>query len=708
MLVFTHMTLEFKEIPPIIPKVFLEQPDEERREDTPQAVESRERTLLQNLRERTRTWAMASSLVLVTSIVGMMEHFSHATHQETKAHAANIIKDLEPRAPHTEITQNRREPAQSEQEESAQEEARYQSYRKKIQDDPASFVLWIEELKHEPFGMKLAHEALNNDPFLFVGFWEHVQQAFPNTSPLIETVLKADPGVLLVTDGKTLDLFHKTIAESEDPRIKLIDQIARLDLTEEEKEKLLALSPLISTGRFTIEEAQAVSADKEKYLATLLELVATESDFARVTIQEELHDFFVKDIFKMNELHNATPEKRFESIKSYGPRELYTLLAVDRLGTKDDEDPLAYPSTYQGVFNRLLERMDKKDQSGQELLSEMGSYRFDAFVSLAVQRGRFEDFLKTMEPDDQKRLVESLVNQIVSDIEPETRTGIVADIVQQMEDPELYAVMEEAIKNQYLKAKEGSELQTAFGVLSLMAEPNATWVPQEKRAGFKLPDQSSLETKELESSDGVIVERYFFYNDEDGGTSFVNFLKRYKGKPEWKIEQKPGYVIVSSKGQDRAVKIYANEPSTGPDLNNQDRLDPVDQLFEAEGIEPTVVVHRGHIYHQEQTIERMPHSTKLLVLGSCGGYATVAQIMSKHPEVQVISTRGTGTKAINDRLLSSLDTSLRDQETIEWKDFWSGMSQRLERDEDFRDYVPPNEHFYPLVKSHIKATQTDV
>ena len=76
-------------------------------------------------------------------------------------------------------------------------------------------------------------------------------------------------------------------------------------------------------------------------------------------------------------------------------------------------------------------------------------------------------------------------------------------------------------------------------------------------------------------------------------------IKSIKGKPIW---------------------IFANFPldnETDKDADAQkDLIDYMDGL----GLNPSIVIHRGHSYHLPYTIQQLSENAKIIMLGSCGGY----------------------------------------------------------------------------------------
>ena len=137
------------------------------------------------------------------------------------------------------------------------------------------------------------------------------------------------------------------------------------------------------------------------------------------------------------------------------------------------------------------------------------------------------------------------------------------------------------------------------------------------------------------------------------------------------------------------------------DIDNKDELDlkAQDSLFnflEQQGIDPTVLMHRGHSYHLENTLKRLTPSVKLAILGSCGGYNSAISIASINPDVQIIGSKKTGAKSINDIIINVINETLENKEDLSWTEIWKKLAARFSKDEFslnlFNEYIPPGKN----------------
>ena len=141
--------------------------------------------------------------------------------------------------------------------------------------------------------------------------------------------------------------------------------------------------------------------------------------------------------------------------------------------------------------------------------------------------------------------------------------------------------------------------------------------------------------------------------------------------------------------------IYANLP-----LNNDKNLDDTAQVhlsryLAKNNLQPSVVVHRGHSYWLPRTIDRMAGDAKIIVLGSCGGYQNLSQIINNCPDAHIISTKEIGKGDINRPILNYLNQTIASGKTLVWKDMWASLTKLFYSDankamrESWDDYVPP-------------------
>ena len=198
----------------------------------------------------------------------------------------------------------------------------------------------------------------------------------------------------------------------------------------------------------------------------------------------------------------------------------------------------------------------------------------------------------------------------------------------------------------------------------------------------------ALLTAPLFAANNTCVERYFFYDDDDGEESYQAFKHIYERDPAWRFENKGAYVTVTGKGaRGRRVEIYANVPSAAG------RQDEISRLLANRGVEPTFVVHRGHSFHLDKSLRYLTASAKLVFLGSCRGMDRVESVLETAGGAQVIATRAVGTSSINDPLLKAInDQLLGGAAELDWSVFWAAQESKLGRNPQFEDYVPPHKN----------------
>ena len=189
-----------------------------------------------------------------------------------------------------------------------------------------------------------------------------------------------------------------------------------------------------------------------------------------------------------------------------------------------------------------------------------------------------------------------------------------------------------------------------------------------------------------------IIQQVYWYGDEDGKKFFPGFISSFSPK-EWIITPgKEWYEIRSKKGN---VWVYANRP-----LDNDANLDDSAQVhlndYLAEnGLQPVVVVHRGHSYWLPRTIKRMSGNAKIVMLGSCGGYKNLNDIIDINPDAHIISTKEIGTGDINRPILNYLNQTFESGNKLVWKTMWTSLTKLFSTDpskavrESWEDYIPP-------------------
>ncbi|MBK7882834.1 MAG: hypothetical protein IPJ81_02605 [Chitinophagaceae bacterium] len=105
---------------------------------------------------------------------------------------------------------------------------------------------------------------------------------------------------------------------------------------------------------------------------------------------------------------------------------------------------------------------------------------------------------------------------------------------------------------------------------------------------------------------------------------------------------KPEWVEIKSIREPK-VWIYANR-ALDSDKNLDDSAQAhLNKYLNNNNLLPSVVIHRGHSYWLPGTIKRMQGDAKIVVLGSCGGYKNLNEILELNPDAHIISTKEIGT-----------------------------------------------------------------
>jgi len=459
--------------------------------------------------------------------------------------------------------------------------------------------------------------------------------------------------------------------------------------------ELLPFVTQIAENKITTEEILETRKDVVKYFQllvnTLMESIGSNDasfifqKLLRKGLKEKSLIFYVDQV---NELHSAADAIRFASVKSLRPEDIYYIIT-----SCGDE---LYTSSYLGLYKRLMEHF--KTQSADSLFSIVQYDNFRIFMRLAANYNVLTDFLNKM---PQEKAAE-LMSRFISGIETDTNSGLekAMDIADSFTGLDSAFVISDMIQKELLsnlnRCKSG---QLYFGVRLYSILLQVFDLVKQKNSFHKLwttlGNYEMLERKALQNKNGEIIEVVLFYGDEDGVASFNNFQKMFIDTSKWKTTRNENWISIRSVS-DQPIIIYANLP-----LDTKEELDmkAQDSLFiflKQESIEPVVLVHRGHSYHLGNTLKRLTPSVKLAILGSCGGSNSSISIASINPDAQLIVSKKTGSKSINDPIINVINETLINKEDVSWPVIWEKLSVRFNNDEFtrnlFSEYIPPGKN----------------
>jgi hypothetical protein len=510
----------------------------------------------------------------------------------------------------------------------------------------------------------------------------------PYADNIIASAAKVVPQEVYNYASSTNYTLSNAVKRSKDPLVQTIVQIA-----EKSRAPLLAMPFLsdIYNKRKTIAEVDAITSNDDLFYKNLVRLKLSGENMAGDTYSDELQYRGLKYVRTMNDLHESKDDVRFKCIDGFTPEELYFLMVYGQ-----DE---IYTSSFLGTFKRMMERM--KPAKGDELLDKVHYDHFRTFIRMCAGYNTLSVFLATIEPDKQTKLMRDFVAGLEKGKENDLEDAVdVADAFGSVADSSLSDFLLKEVRGNYercanIKSKKGVIVYGLLATLfrgSKAGEGGASQISDE----LNLPPINLVPYKNLVNDSGVVYEQFFFFGDEDGKTSLASFMSLFKS-PEWagkwKIVQDKYWITISSTSG-KPVVIYANQPLPEPeDEEAQDRLT---KYLEEKNIHPSILVHRGHSYHLPLTIDKMTESSKIVMLGSCGGYHNLALVLDHSPEANIISSKQVGTMRVNEPIIRAINNRLLDGENINWIEMWQSLGLYFDKLPDakalFNDYVPPHKN----------------
>ncbi len=422
----------------------------------------------------------------------------------------------------------------------------------------------------------------------------------------------------------------------------------------------------------------------------------------RYTLQSRAIRHFITPI---NELHEQPVNIRMKAISPLSPEEIYYMIVMG-------EDDI-YTSSYKHSFAQMIQKMGAKPRA-DSLLLNVGFDYFKKFIKMAANFNQLDTFLRMMPQAYSEILMKAFVAKLdnVSDLEDAVD---VADSYSSIKDKALLKkILNNIITNERKCISDNNiKGKVIYGLLKtiFLSLDSAKKIDLAKEIG--IPPIFTVDPNYIEDDSGRIIQQVYFYGDDDGKNNFNKFLYTFSPK-EWKITKMPEWVEIQSLKGKQQVLIYANKP-----LDNDANLDDSAQVhlgayLTKNNISPTVVIHRGHSYWLSRTISRMPADVKVLVLGSCGGFKNLNQILSICPDAHIISTKEIGKGDINQPILDYLNRAFVSGKKLDWREMWKYLDSFFARDpnrevrESWEDYVPPYKNLGAVfIKAYNKKMENE-
>jgi hypothetical protein len=486
------------------------------------------------------------------------------------------------------------------------------------------------------------------------------------------------------------------------PSVQMLARIAESSYPEPIKGRMVAFMWRLSDARLTLTDTARLSTNDGEFFRALVAMKLDNHPREVGVVETMLSDTALELTERLNALHDEPDTKRFHTIASFTAQALYLLIAYG--------ESVMYTSSYRGLFARLLTMMRRDKMTGAQLLASVHEVRFRAFIKAAATFNRLDAFLATM-PSAVARW--ALLARCVQDIErsPDIAVQAVtaAGILSTLQDPHSLRLLRDIITHEYRRAlhETNREGLIVYGLLAAhlagRLEPELLDHEIQTIGGYfgsYMPDLTVLPLAKL-FTNGVNIQRYFFYDDEDGEASFQSFVQQYRHTTSWHIEDHETFVhIFSDAIHERRIDIYANKPASTPYAS------ALDQALRQRGIPPHMIVHRGHSYHAAETLDQISATAAIVFLGNCGSYSELDAVLAKAPEAHIISTQGIGSHTVNDPLLKALNDYLLRGPDLRWAEFWHHAASLLRSNPRFADYIPPDQNTGALFLKAYRSLTT--
>ena len=103
----------------------------------------------------------------------------------------------------------------------------------------------------------------------------------------------------------------------------------------------------------------------------------------------------------------------------------------------------------------------------------------------------------------------------------------------------------------------------------------------------------------------------------------------------------------------------------------------------------------------------MAPSSKIVFMGSCGGFNLIDVILHKSEDAHIIASKQIGKTSINKPFFELLTEKLRNGSNIDWIPFWKEFKSKAGT-EGFEDYIPPYKNLGAIfIKAYKKAIGDD-
>lgn len=392
--------------------------------------------------------------------------------------------------------------------------------------------------------------------------------------------------------------------------------------------------------------------------------------------------YFINPI---NGMHDENELLRFKLLDGLTPEELYYLMVVS--------EDIIYTSSFVGIFQRMMDGL--QNQNTNQLLENVHFDRFRKFIKMAADYNKLDEFMNDMQPSQAQLLIKNFVARLEYDPNLENAVDV-ANGFSSIINLEIKQIIAEEIHAKLLEVQ-NTENEAGIRVYEALE----SLLKAEKDSGKAFSGKYELDPpyflkKEKLSPNNRFIEQLFFYGDKDGKASFNHFIAFFRNNKNWKvIKSEQWYEIKSMQGAQ--ISMFANIPFDNADGEDLDALAQASltAFLNKNQLQPSIIVHRGHSYHLPSTIAQMSDNAKLVILGSCGSYQHLHDVLNMCPTAQIISSREVGSLSVNDPILRTINEQLRTGKDLDWVKIWKKLTLEMKATATknrFENYVAPHKN----------------
>lgn len=445
--------------------------------------------------------------------------------------------------------------------------------------------------------------------------------------------------------------------------------------------KAYVLIHKILSGELTIDRAHEIGNSDVAYMRALMNITIQKNPKGIHSVEEEQNQVTLKYIREIND-HPSNAHPNLQIIEGFTNKELYSLMVLG----KEEIFQFAFDHFYKSFYSGL------GNMSFIEFLPSVNNYKYRDFCVLMANFRKFPELLrKNTTSEQRKSFLENFIAIDFSDVKCIEQAASVCEFVNNCEDAEIQAILQEKIISEYKEAEQKKD-QLALAVYSLLASNighraivNIDWFSS-METKFNKYTLSYIDINDIKNKNNKIIEVSYFYNDDDGIVSCNSFINTFRSMPKWYVQDLGSYYFISSlEGND--YDIFANKPQY--ELSGQHSIK---EYLTINKLEPSIIVHRGHSYHSQKTIDQLIGSPRFIFMGSCGGYYKISELLVRSPNAQILSTKQVGTMSLNDPMLKIIHETFRCNKNIDWPSFWSNQESKYGSHKDFKMYVPPHKN----------------